>query len=118
MKKLKSVENDIQHLIKIRHPNLLSLLAVKLTARFADEAPRLVILSEQQPTITLHDILEDCEALREQRALVCLKRVRLFAVSDHIPQDYATQLLSALNVVHTNGLVHKGTDARVSITSE
>ena len=114
MKKLKTVEGDIQRLIRIRHPNLLSLLAVKLTARHFNEPPQLVILSEQQPTTTLHDILEDCEALREERAIVCPKVSFLFAISYETAQEYVTQVLSALSAVHANDLVHRGDSFSVS----
>ena len=43
----------------------------------------------------LHDVLEDCESLREERTT-----------------DYLGQILSALNAVHAGGLVHRGITTR------
>lgn len=57
-------------LINVRHPNVLSVFAVKLLIPHS-EYPRLVILSEQRPSLCLQDVLEDCDTLRETRASVC-----------------------------------------------
>lgn len=70
-KKLKQLESEIQRLTSIRHENLLSLVAVKLSVPHSNENPRLCILTEQRPTHILHDVLEDCDSLREERASVC-----------------------------------------------
>ena len=60
-------------MIKIRHDNLLSVFAVKLSSAYSErDYPRLSILLEQKPSLSLHDVLEDCDFLREDRALVCL----------------------------------------------
>jgi translation initiation factor 2-alpha kinase 4 len=69
-KKLTAAEAEIQKLINIHHPNLLSTLAVKLNFPHSGAPPRLIILSEQRPALTLQDVLEDCERLREDRASV------------------------------------------------
>ena len=69
-KKLKQVETEVQRLIGVRHINLLSIYAVKLTMPQSSGSPRLAILMEQRPSVTLHDVLEDSESLREDRALV------------------------------------------------
>jgi translation initiation factor 2-alpha kinase 4 len=106
-KKLDNVYEDIQHLSNIRHPNLLSVFAVKLVhphgpplpsasltqnghgghgagammsqvspisggPGFAGNAPQLMILTERMPGLTLADMLEDCEFVREDRASVSL----------------------------------------------
>ncbi|EGN94241.1 hypothetical protein SERLA73DRAFT_126224 [Serpula lacrymans var. lacrymans S7.3] len=92
-KKLKQLEAEIQRLTNIRHPNLLSIFAVKLTMHHTNAPPRLIVLSEQRPALTLQDVLEDCECLREERAM-----------------DYLGQILSALNAVHAGELVHRGLD--------
>ena len=64
--------------MKIRHDNLLSVFAVKLSSAYSEcDYPRLSILLEQRPSLSLHDVLEDCDFLREDRALVCF----LFHVS-------------------------------------
>lgn len=57
-------------MISVRHDNLLSIYAVKLTTPQSSGPPRLAILMEQRPALTLRDVLEDCEALREERATV------------------------------------------------
>jgi hypothetical protein len=46
------------------------LYAVKLTLPHSSGAPQLAVLIEQKPQLTLHDLLEDCETLREERASV------------------------------------------------
>ncbi|KAL4071177.1 kinase-like domain-containing protein [Scleroderma yunnanense] len=91
-KKLGQVEAEIQRLIDVHHPNLISVLAVKLSFPHVGP-PRLAILSEQRPSLTLQDVLEDCHCLREDRA-----------------SDYLGQILSALNAVHSHDLVHRGLD--------
>ncbi|KAF8625130.1 hypothetical protein AX15_005537 [Amanita polypyramis BW_CC] len=94
-KKIKQVEVEIQRLTAIRHPNLLSVFAVKLNLPHSSGPPQLVVLSEQAPALMLHDVLEDCESLKEERAT-----------------DYLGQILSALNAVHASSLVHRGITAR------
>ena len=42
-----------------------------------------MVLSEQSPALTLHDVLQDCDSLRKERA-----------------SDYLGQILSGLNAVH------------------
>lgn len=69
-KKLKQLQNEIQRLTTIRNPNLLEVLAVKLTTPSATAPPKLLILSEQRPLVTLQDVLEDSDSLREERATV------------------------------------------------
>jgi len=71
-KKLKQVEDELKKLMKIQHDNLLSVFAVKLSSAYSEhDYPRLSILLEQRPSLSLHDVLEDCDFLREDRALVC-----------------------------------------------
>lgn len=69
-KKLKQVETEIQRLTAIRHSNLLSVFAVKLNMPHSSGPPQLIVLSEQGPALSLQDVLEDCESLREERASV------------------------------------------------
>jgi len=71
-KKLKQVEDELKKQIKVQHDNLLSVFAVKLSSAYSEhDYPRLSILLEQRPSLSLHDVLEDCDFLREDRALVC-----------------------------------------------
>ena len=71
-KKLKQVEQEIQRLSTVRHPKLLSVYAVKLHIPHSSGPPQLMVLSEQLPALTLHDLLEDSECLREDRVSVCM----------------------------------------------
>ena len=68
-KKLKQVEQEIQKLSTVRHPKLLSVYAVKLHMPRSSHPPQLMVLSEQFPALTLHDVLEDSDSLREDRVL-------------------------------------------------
>ncbi|KAJ7760657.1 kinase-like domain-containing protein [Mycena maculata] len=100
-KKLKQVEAEIRRLITICHPNLLKILAVKLTFPHTTGVPRLVVLHEAAPGSTLRDVLEDCDALKEARA-----------------SEYLVQILSGLNSVHAADIVHRGIAADcIGITS-
>lgn len=69
---MKQVETEINRLSNISHPNLLRVLAVKLSLSQGNGAgpARLVILSEERPSLSLEDVLEDCECLRENKAKV------------------------------------------------
>lgn len=90
-KKLKLVQEEVQRLIGIRHESVVNLYAVKLSLPQSSGAPQLAVLMEQRPHFTLHDLLEDCETLREERA-----------------SSYLIQILTGLNEVHTADLVHRG----------
>ncbi|KAL1666492.1 hypothetical protein GGF50DRAFT_113198 [Schizophyllum commune] len=92
-KKLKQLAAEGSRLTQIRHANVLSLLAVKLHLPNSNAPPRLVILAEQAPAVALQDVLQDCAALRDDRAI-----------------DYLGQILSGLNAIHLQGLVHRGID--------
>ncbi|KAI0354133.1 Serine/threonine-protein kinase [Trametes cingulata] len=95
LKKLKELESDIQRLTSIRHHNLVAVLAVKLTIPRQPDNPRLVILMEQRPSVTLQDVLEDTDHIREERAT-----------------DYLSQILGAINSLHAAGIMHKGLNLR------
>ncbi|KAH9846907.1 Serine/threonine-protein kinase [Lenzites betulinus] len=91
LKKLKELEANARRLTTIRHPNLLAVLAVKLTIPRAPDNPRLVVLTEQRPSVTLYDVLDDTDHIREERAT-----------------DYLGQILAAINTLHAAGIIHKG----------
>ncbi|KAF8170288.1 kinase-like domain-containing protein [Mycena galopus ATCC 62051] len=100
-KKLKQVENEIRRLISICHPNLLRVFAVKLTFPHTSGSPRLAVLHESAPGLTLRDVLEDCDSIKESRA-----------------SEYLVQILSGLNSVHAADLIHRGITADcIGITS-
>ncbi|SJL11916.1 uncharacterized protein ARMOST_15330 [Armillaria ostoyae] len=93
-KKVKQVEEEITRLKSVRHPNVIRVLAVKLKAPHSSGAPQLVILSEQSPALSLKDVLDDCDSLREDRV-----------------SDYIAQIFSGLNAIHVCDLVHRGISA-------
>ncbi|KDQ55313.1 hypothetical protein JAAARDRAFT_37347 [Jaapia argillacea MUCL 33604] len=93
--KLMQLESEIQQLKRIRDPNLISIYAVKLTFPHSSGPPRLVILAEQRSSFTLHDVLEDSDTLREDRAT-----------------DYLRQILSGPRAIHANNLMHRGLSPR------
>ncbi|KAG2093756.1 uncharacterized protein F5147DRAFT_779275 [Suillus discolor] len=93
-KKLLAAEAEIQKPINIQHPDLLMTLAVKINFSYSGAPPRLTILSQQSPVLTLQDVLEDCERLREDRHQF----------------EYLGQTLSAMNAVHPADIIHRGLD--------
>ncbi|KAF8186819.1 hypothetical protein BJ912DRAFT_1022739 [Pholiota molesta] len=94
-KKLTQVEHEIKSLINIRHTKLQTVFGVKLILPRGSDPPKLMVLNEQAPTLTLHDVLEECECFREDRA-----------------SDYCTQILTALSALHQRDLVHKAITTR------
>ncbi|KAJ3727200.1 kinase-like domain-containing protein [Lentinula guzmanii] len=90
-KKLKQLEIEIQRLTTIQHSNVVRTLAVKLYIPNSSLPSRLCILSEQPPALTLQDVLQDCDSIREDRA-----------------SDYLGQILAGLNAIHAIDLVHRG----------
>ncbi|KAI0746241.1 Serine/threonine-protein kinase [Daedaleopsis nitida] len=91
LKKLRQVESELQRLTSMHHPNLLAILAAKLKTPHANAPPRLLVLTEQRPSVTLYDILQDTERVREDRAT-----------------EYLSQILSALHTLHHADIVHRG----------
>jgi len=94
-RKIRDLEAEIRKLTKLRHANVLRVLGVKLVIPQSNAPPQLIILSEQAPPLTLYDVLQDCENLREERSL-----------------EYLTQILTGLDALHKIGLVHRGIDPR------
>ncbi|CAL1710511.1 unnamed protein product [Somion occarium] len=94
-KKLKQLESEVQRLVAVQQANLVTVLAVKLVTPHSSGPPRLSILSEARPPVTLDDVLEDCDCLREDRA-----------------SEYLGQILSALGAIHEADLVHRGLSSR------
>lgn len=73
-KKLKQVESEINRLSQNFHPNLLRVLAVKLTGPHGSsngpDSSRLVVLSEERPRLSLDEVLDDCDNIKENKAIV------------------------------------------------
>ncbi|KAI0320013.1 hypothetical protein OF83DRAFT_1275377 [Amylostereum chailletii] len=90
-KKLKQLETELVKHTKIRNPGVARVYAVKLSLHYSSGPARLAILMEQRPTLTMWDLLEECDVLRHERA-----------------QEYIEQLLLALHDVHAADLVHRG----------
>ncbi|KLO11482.1 hypothetical protein SCHPADRAFT_831061 [Schizopora paradoxa] len=90
-KKLKQVDNELKKLVKITDKNVIKTYAAQLSFPESSDPLRLLILREQKPALTLHDILTDCDTLREERV-----------------SDYFAQILGGLNAIHASELVHRG----------
>ncbi|KAI0029609.1 kinase-like domain-containing protein [Vararia minispora EC-137] len=89
-KKLKHVESELQRMCKVTHRNVCRVYAVKLL--FPQSGPpRLSILMEERPTLTLFELLEDSGALRPERAM-----------------DYTEQTVKGLSALHEADLLHRG----------
>ena len=86
------------------------MLAVKLVLASGGGISRLCILHEKRPAVTLRDILEDCDYLKEARATACLVLLPNAQAINLVSKEYTTQVLSALNAVHTASLIHRGID--------
>jgi eukaryotic translation initiation factor 2-alpha kinase 4 len=90
----------------------LRVLAVKLSLPQGNGSgsARLVILSEERPSLSIEDVLEDCETLRENKASVRIFSAAIYGLLADAArgQDYVAQCLSALNAIHAGDLVHRG----------
>jgi translation initiation factor 2-alpha kinase 4 len=77
----------------MRHPNLLSLYAVKfhISSDVGQGSSRLVLLCEQAPPINLADVLDDVDGIREEKVI-----------------DYMKQILGALQALHAVDIPHRG----------
>ncbi|TDL16229.1 Serine/threonine-protein kinase [Rickenella mellea] len=93
-KKLRHVQSEIQRLCGVRHENVLRVLAVSLRLPETSGPVRLSVLLEQRPSLSLRDILDNCDTVREGRA-----------------SDYLGQILSGLHAIHSADLVHRGLTA-------
>lgn len=107
-KKLNQLDAEIQRLIGIRHQNVLSVLAVKLHKPQSGAPPRLIVLSEQSPSLTMEDVLQDSDSLREERASVSMVTTCCTPVLTLSVQDYISQILTGLNAIHAADVVHRG----------
>ncbi|KAI0086111.1 hypothetical protein BDY19DRAFT_908621 [Irpex rosettiformis] len=84
-KKLKHLETDCQQLTRLRHSNLLAVLAVKLVLAGGGGTSRLRTLHEKRPAVSLKDVLEDCDFLKKVRTMPGpSKRVKLFHVAYYV----------------------------------
>ena len=91
-KKLNIVQEEVQRLIGIRHENVINLYAVKLTLPQSSGPPQLAVLMEQRPHLTLHDLLEDCDTLREERASVSVQEASYFLHADLVKELSRTNI--------------------------
>ena len=73
------------------------MLAVKIVLASGGGISRLCILHEKRPAVTLRDILEDCDYLKEARATVCLvlllnaQEINLVLQGIHNPSPFRPQ---------------------------
>jgi len=73
-KKLRQIEAELQRLCRVKHRNVCRVYAVRLLFPLAGP-PRLSILMEERPTLTLFELLEDSGTLRLERAMVRLVNI-------------------------------------------
>lgn len=69
-KKLRQVESEVRKLMKIKEEGVLRIYGVQLRVPRSNESSRLLVLMEKQPSMTLRDVLLDCDCLKEERASV------------------------------------------------
>ncbi|GAA6036515.1 hypothetical protein JCM8097_003543 [Rhodosporidiobolus ruineniae] len=115
-RKLGKVETDLDRIANLRHPHLLSLLGYRIVRHnppffpqnpFATPATRSgegwsVLIVTSPTSQTLEDLLNTVGELRTDRALA-----------------YFTQLVSALEYLHSQNVVHRGIKLRnIFVTSE
>jgi eukaryotic translation initiation factor 2-alpha kinase 4 len=89
-KKLRNLVEEIKRLIRFDHPNVLRVYACKLTMPNAAAPTRLAVLSEQRPSLSLVDVLEDSDTLKEEKATLYIK-----------------QILKGLRALHEAELLHR-----------
>ncbi|EJD34852.1 kinase-like protein [Auricularia subglabra TFB-10046 SS5] len=94
-KKTREVLEDLKKLVSLRSKYLLQLYAVDLRHATSESPSKLLILAEQRPPTSLFDILQAAGSLRPEKAC-----------------DYLAQILSALNVLHSEEMVHRGLCAK------
>jgi hypothetical protein len=78
--------------MEIRHENVINLYAVKLTLPQSSGPPQLAVLMEQRPQLTVHDLLEDCDCLREERASVRVSGRFAFHLPDGVKELSRTNI--------------------------
>ena len=63
----------MQDLVSLRHPNLVSFYAAELKEKTGSQHPKsqvLNVLTERIPSMSLQDVLEHCERISPEKALV------------------------------------------------
>ena len=108
--RLTQIEDELKKLLKIENKNVIRTYAAHLTVSESSDPSRLAILREQKPALTLHDILTDCDTLREDRVSVSVQYMLEPAENStlFVLKDYFAQILGGLNAIHANHLFHRG----------
>lgn len=70
-KKIDQVVNEFKRLTRLKSNDFIQgVFAVQMTGARSNQACRLAILTEKRPPLTLRDVLQDCDGLREDRVTV------------------------------------------------
>ncbi|KAF8318404.1 kinase-like protein [Clavulina sp. PMI_390] len=93
--KLNLMHGELKRCIGIEHPHLITLYSSRLYSNLERPYPILSLLGEQTPTLSLHDLLTNCDALP-------LTKVK----------DLMTQILQALQCLHAAGVHHRSVGPR------
>ncbi|KAL5519904.1 hypothetical protein ACEPAG_1564 [Sanghuangporus baumii] len=90
-KKIDQVENELKRLTRLAsYDHVQRVFAAQMTGTRSNQPARLVILTEKRPSLTLQDVLRECDGLREDRITL-----------------YLTQICNGLRAIHDAGLVHR-----------
>ena len=70
-KKIDQIENELKRLTKLAsYDHVQRVFAAQMTGTRSNQPARLVILMEKRPPLTLRDVLQECDGLREERIIV------------------------------------------------
>lgn len=71
-KKIDQLVNEIKRLTKLQsYEHVQRVFAVQVSKPTSIDSIRIVILMEKRPSMTVKDLLQDCDGLREDRVKVC-----------------------------------------------
>ncbi|KAH7107186.1 kinase-like protein [Auriculariales sp. MPI-PUGE-AT-0066] len=94
-KRMRELEESLRKVIGLPHKMLLRYYAVHLLQANRDAPPRLLILAEQRPSTTLHDLLHIAGPLNPPKAT-----------------EFLVQIVSALNMLHAGDIIHRSVSAK------
>ncbi|EJC97866.1 uncharacterized protein FOMMEDRAFT_143407 [Fomitiporia mediterranea MF3/22] len=90
-KKIDQVENEARRLTRLAsYDHVQRVLAVQSNGTRTSQPTRISILVEKKPSLTLKDVLLECDGLREERIT-----------------SYLMQICTGLRTIHDAGLIHR-----------
>ncbi|KZS96040.1 Serine/threonine-protein kinase [Sistotremastrum niveocremeum HHB9708] len=89
-KKVRELEAELKKLATLRHVNVQRIYAAKVTPRGSRIVPKLCILRERSPAMTIADLLESCDILSPAKT-----------------KEYLLQILEGMAYIHGLGYMHK-----------